>query len=222
MSERKRGGWSNPASAANGAKGGRIRTRYTLSRPAAIYVRALAQSRNNRTNVTDVEMDAMLDDVIAFYAEQHKETTMTNTTAIVNADHYAYGTGPETGEPYLQRGQRVEVVGPEQDTHTFVRDDSGEIWRVSLDALATPREQIVSDVRAAIEAARAAGLVESAGTRGYRNAGGGRSYEQAYRIDGYEDLDWAARFCASQGYTGDYAAFWTEAAVIEAFNPVDA
>jgi hypothetical protein len=50
---------------------GRIRTRYTLNGPAAIYVREVARSRFKRKDVTDQEMDETLDMMVAFYAEHH-------------------------------------------------------------------------------------------------------------------------------------------------------
>lgn len=68
--QRKRGGWNNPASADNGAKGGRIRTRYTLSRPAAILLRTLTQSRHGRRDVTDEELTAVLEDAIRIASDQ--------------------------------------------------------------------------------------------------------------------------------------------------------
>lgn len=68
--ERRRGGWSNPASATNGKAGGRLRTRYTLSRPAALLLRELTRSRLRRSDVSDAELTATLEDAIRIASDQ--------------------------------------------------------------------------------------------------------------------------------------------------------
>jgi hypothetical protein len=72
MSEqpKRRGGWSNPASATNGSQGGRLRLRYTLSRPTALMLRELTRSLYKRKDVSDEEVMATLEDAIRRAADQ--------------------------------------------------------------------------------------------------------------------------------------------------------
>ena len=68
MTDKKRGGWVNPASADNGHAGGRMPVRFTLSRPAAIYLRALTQSQMGRAQVTQAECNATLETLLREHA----------------------------------------------------------------------------------------------------------------------------------------------------------
>lgn len=71
MSEqRKRGGWSNPASAANGALGGRLPAQFRLSRPAALYLRELTRRRLGRRKVTREEMNEVLEAAFTEWSRQ--------------------------------------------------------------------------------------------------------------------------------------------------------
>lgn len=71
MSEqRKRGGWSNPASAVNGAQGGRLPTHFRLSRPAVIYLRELTRARLGRREVTREEMSETLETAFMEWGRQ--------------------------------------------------------------------------------------------------------------------------------------------------------
>lgn len=66
---KKRGGWSNPASAVNGARGGRIPTSIPLSGPAIIYLRELTRARLARREVTREEMGATLEAIFMEYGK---------------------------------------------------------------------------------------------------------------------------------------------------------
>ena len=67
-------GNSNSGGARHGA--GRIRRRYTISAPAAIYMRELTRARCKRKDVTDQELEETLELIIQFYAEQHNTVTL--------------------------------------------------------------------------------------------------------------------------------------------------
>ena len=62
-------GNSNSGGARQGA--GRIRRRYTISAPAAIYVRELTRARRKRKDVTDQELDETIEVILQFYAEHN-------------------------------------------------------------------------------------------------------------------------------------------------------
>lgn len=67
---RKRGGWRNPASAANGAQGGRLPAQFRLSRPAALYLRELTRRRPRRRKVTREEMGEVLEAAFTEWGRQ--------------------------------------------------------------------------------------------------------------------------------------------------------
>lgn len=76
---RKRGGWRNPASAANGAKGGRLPTRFRLSRPAVLYLRELTRARLGRREVTREEMSEMLEAAFTEWSRQQTHEALPDT-----------------------------------------------------------------------------------------------------------------------------------------------